>query len=320
MTILITGGAGYIGSHVARLLTSSGNDVVLIDDMSTGLASRVQGQELIEIDLSSSAAVDRLEEVFSNKSIDSVIHFAARKKVGESVELPEWYYQQNVGGLANLLQAMKNSGVRNLVFSSSAAVYGMPNIGLVNEECDCKPINPYGETKLVGEWLVKAAANSWGLSATNLRYFNVAGTGWNDLADTQIANLVPIAIQAINTGSNPVVFGDDYETNDGSCIRDYIHVLDLAEAHVAALQRQPDKPGQVHTYNVGTGRGSSVFEVLNQLREISGKAFAIDVKGRRAGDPPSLTADVSKIENELGWKARFGLSEIIASAWQASTT
>jgi len=177
MTVLVTGGAGYIGSHVARLISQRGERVVIVDDLSTGLPDRLVGQESALFDLASSDAVAQLRAVIRAHNVTSVVHLAARKKVAESVELPEWYYQQNVGGLANLLDAMKAENVTRFVFSSSAATYGMPNIGQVDEDYDCKPINPYGETKLIGEWLARASAKSWGLRVVNLRYFNVAGAG-----------------------------------------------------------------------------------------------------------------------------------------------
>lgn len=318
MTVLVTGGAGYIGSHVARLISQRGERVVIVDDLSTGLPDRLVGQESALFDLASSDAVAQLRAVIRAHNVTSVVHLAARKKVAESVELPEWYYQQNVGGLANLLDAMKAENVTRFVFSSSAATYGMPNIGQVDEDYDCKPINPYGETKLIGEWLARASAKSWGLRVVNLRYFNVAGAGWPDLADTAVANLIPIAFAAIRSGNSPVVFGDDYDTPDGSCIRDYVHVHDLADAHLAALDYLEREDRKFDTFNVGTGTGSSVFEVLAKIRTVSGVEFELDVQSRRAGDPPALAADVGRIKAELGWQAMQGLTEIIESAWLAT--
>ena len=318
MTVLVTGGAGYIGSHVARLISQRGERVVIVDDLSTGLPDRLVGQESALFDLASSDAVAQLRAVIRAHNVTSVVHLAARKKVAESVELPEWYYQQNVGGLANLLDAMKAENVTRFVFSSSAATYGMPNIGQVDEDYDCKPINPYGETKLIGEWLARASAKSWGLRVVNLRYFNVAGAGWPDLADTAVANLIPIAFAAIRSGNSPEVFGDDYDTPDGSCIRDYVHVHDLADAHLAALDYLEREDRKFDTFNVGTGTGSSVFEVLAKIRTVSGVEFELDVQSRRAGDPPALAADVGRIKAELGWQAMQGLTEIIESAWLAT--
>jgi UDP-glucose 4-epimerase len=317
MTVLVTGGAGYIGSHVARLLLERGSKVVIADDLSTGLPSRLANVEHVQLDLASPDAVQQLRSIIQVHSIDSVIHLAARKKVGESVDLPEWYYQQNIGGLANLLEAMKAEQVTRLVFSSSAATYGMPDVAACREDMICQPINPYGETKLVGEWLARAAARAWGLRVVNLRYFNVAGAGWPDLADTAVANLIPIAFAALKAGKAPVVFGDDYPTADGSCVRDYVHVHDLADAHLSALEYLERDHRKFDTFNVGTGAGSSVFEVLAEIKRVTGMAFEELVEPRRAGDPPSLCADVSRINAELGWYAKQGLSEIVESAWAA---
>ena len=317
MTVLVTGGAGYIGSHVVRLLLERGQRVVVADDLSTGLPARVAELEHVQLDLAAADAVHQIRAVIKAHAVDSVIHLAARKKVGESVDLPEWYYQQNIGGLANLLEAMKAEKVERLVFSSSAATYGMPDVAACSEDMICQPINPYGETKLVGEWLARAAARAWGLRVVNLRYFNVAGAGWPDLADTAVANLIPIAFAALKADKVPVVFGDDYPTADGSCVRDYVHVHDLADAHLSALDYLDRDDRKFDTFNVGTGAGSSVFEVLAEIKRVTGIAFEEVVEPRRAGDPPSLCADVSRINSELGWHAKQGLAEIVESAWAA---
>jgi UDP-glucose 4-epimerase len=248
---------------------------------------------------------------------DAVIHLAARKQVGESVQIPETYYLDNLGGLANLLLAMKANDVKKLVFSSSAATYGMPDVDKVDEDYPGRPINPYGETKLIGEWMVKNA-KVWGLRGVNLRYFNVAGCGPKELADTAALNLIPIAINALKAGKAPIVFGTDYPTPDGSCIRDYVHVQDLAEAHVAAVDylERDDRP--FDTFNVGTGEGVSVIEVLEQLKISSGINFEYQISDRRAGDPPRLVAKVERIQEVLGFKAQHGLEAIVSSAWAAS--
>jgi UDP-glucose 4-epimerase len=316
MKLLVTGGAGYIGSHVVRIAEDSGAEITVIDDLSTGLTKRIRCR-LVEIELSEDSAVEKLTRLMSETKFDAVIHLAARKQVGESVEQPERYYKQNIGGLANLLSAMRASGTNKLVFSSSAATYGMPDVPAVTEDYPGVPINPYGETKLVGEWLVRAAA-FWGLRSVNLRYFNVAGTGYPDLADTAALNLIPIAIGQIRSGKNPIVFGDDYPTPDGSCIRDYVHVQDLAVAHLRAVEYLDRESREFDTFNVGTGVGASVFEVLEELRKASGVDFEIEVGKRRAGDPPRLVADVSRIEKELGFRCEKDLTEIVKSAWEAS--
>jgi UDP-glucose 4-epimerase len=316
MKLLVTGGAGYIGSHVVRIAEQSGAKVTVVDDLSTGLPKRIDC-ELVQLELSKDSAVTELTKLMTSTQFDAVIHLAARKQVGESVEQPERYYRDNVGGLANLLLAMRATETTRLVFSSSAATYGMPDVDAVNEDYPGKPINPYGETKLVGEWMVRAAA-VWGLRGVNLRYFNVAGTGYPDLADTAALNLIPIAIGQIREGKNPVVFGDDYDTPDGSCIRDYVHVQDLAAAHLRAVQYLDQENREFDTFNVGTGTGASVFEVLQELKRASGIDFKIEVCQKRAGDPPRLVADVSRISKALGFSCEQDLSAIVKSAWGAN--
>jgi UDP-glucose 4-epimerase len=317
MSILVTGGAGYIGSHVVRLLLEQGQKVVVIDNLSSGITSRIGGAKLVELDLAAEKATDALTALMRAEQVTAVIHLAARKQVGESVLKPEWYFEQNIGGMAHLLEAMHETGADRLVFSSSAATYGMPDTDFVSEDFDCKPINPYGQTKLIGEWMAANAARAWGLRAVNLRYFNVAGAGWPDLADTAVMNLVPIVFASLDAGKSVKVFGDDYATADGSCVRDYVHVLDLAEAHIAALGYLDRDSRQHSTFNVGSGKGASVFEVLAEIKAVSAIDFAIDVEPRRPGDPPYLCADVSRIKNELGWIAKRELHEIIESAWAA---
>lgn len=314
MSVLVTGGAGYIGSHVVRLLEERGDPVLIVDDLSNGILDRVPGHPLVQIDLASAAAEETLLEAMKEHQVDSVIHFAAKKQVGESVEKPIWYYRQNVGGLANLLSAMERASVNNLVFSSSAAVYGMPDVPAVDEDIECRPINPYGQTKLIGEWMIDNARVSSGLKAVKLRYFNVAGAGWPELADTAVMNLIPIVLDVVDHGERPIIFGDDYDTPDGTCIRDYIHVTDLAEAHIAALDYIAAGAISQTSFNVGTGQGASVSEVIQEVSEGLGHAVDPVMGDRRAGDPPQLIADVSRIAAELSWKAEYGLADIVQSA------
>lgn len=312
MKLLVTGGAGYIGSHIVLQALNAGHSVTVVDSLLTGRQERVS-VEFIELDLASAVAEERLTKVLG-AGFDAVIHLAARKQVAESVELPELYYRENIGGLANLLLAMRNTATRKMVFSSSAATYGIPDVETVSESDPTRPINPYGETKLVGEWMIRNATK-WGLRGVSLRYFNVAGTGFPGLADTAALNLIPIAIGQLRRGETPVVFGQDYPTADGSCIRDYVHVTDLAEAHIAAvnyLERQ-DQPFDV--FNIGTGVGASVIEVLEAIKSVSGLEFQPIMGPRRAGDPPRLVADVQRMNNTLGLRAKLGLREIVESAW-----
>ena len=313
----MTGGAGYIGSHVTRILQQSGTDVVVVDDLSTGLDSRVLGVETLNLDLSHHTATAQLEALIAEHKVDRVVHLAALKQVGESVEKPEEYFQKNLGGQANLLAAMKATGIRKLVFSSSAAAYGMPDVELVSETQRPDPINPYGQTKLIGEWMAANAAKAWGLKQVSLRYFNVAGAGWPDLADTPKLNLIPIVFANLKQGTKPKVFGTDYNTEDGSCVRDYVHVMELAKAHVAALDYL-DEPNQAEViFNVGTGKGTSVLEVMDQIRKTTGIDFEHELVGRRAGDPPKLVADVARINKVMKWKSQNDLASIVESAWSA---
>lgn len=318
MTVAVTGAAGYIGSHVAHLLADAGIHVLAVDDMSAGVGSRIEKFPLVELDLARDEAPGVLRAAFAQHQVRAVVHLAARKAVGESVEQPMRYYHQNVAGLANLLTAMQHSQVDRLVFSSSAATYGMPDVDVVREDVACAPINPYGETKLVGEWLVRDAMASSDLRAVSLRYFNVAGAGRPELADTVVANLVPILLQRVAEGEPAAVFGDDYPTPDGTCVRDYVHVADLAEAHVRALTylEQDERPHDV--FNVGTGTGASVLEVVAALSRALGTEVETVVEPRRAGDPPRLVASVERIRDTLGWHATRDLDDICRSAVQAA--
>ena len=283
-----------------------------IDNLSTGVPARVDC-EVVQIDLAAEAAVQELEKLLA-RGFDAVIHLAARKQVGESVEKPELYFKDNIGGLANLLIAMRNTNTKKLVFSSSAATYGMPNQDSVSEDDEARPINPYGQTKLVGEWMV-ANAKQWGLKAVSLRYFNVAGTGKAGLADTAALNLIPIAIGQLRRGEVPVVFGNDYATPDGSCIRDYVHVTDLANAHLAAVDYLARESRPYDVFNIGSGIGASVIEVLEELKVVSGIDFQYKISERRAGDPPRLVANVSRMKEVLGISTSHSLRDIVESAW-----
>ncbi|PJJ02290.1 UDP-glucose 4-epimerase [Streptomyces sp. 2333.5] len=315
MSYLITGGAGYIGSHVVRALRQAGESVVVLDDLTTGVAARIpEGVPLVV-----GSTLDRalLDETIAGHGITDVVHLAAKKQVGESVEMPLLYYRENVHGLQTLLEAMAAGGVGRFVFSSSAAVYGMPDVDLVTEDTPCLPINPYGETKLVGEWMARAVGAAHGISTACLRYFNVAGAATPELADTGVFNIVPMVFERLTEGTAPRIFGDDYDTPDGTCIRDYIHVADLAEAHVAAARKLAE-PGPVRdlTLNIGRGEGVSVREMIDLITEITGHGdVTAEVTPRRAGDPARVVAAADRITAELGWKAHHDVRDMITSAW-----
>ncbi|MFI9261743.1 UDP-glucose 4-epimerase GalE [Streptomyces sioyaensis] len=315
MSYLITGGAGYIGSHVVRALRQAGESVVVLDDLTTGVAARIpEGVPLVV-----GSTLDRalLDETIAGHGITDVVHLAAKKQVGESVEMPLLYYRENVHGLQTLLEAMAAGGVGRFVFSSSAAVYGMPDVDLVTEDTPCLPINPYGETKLVGEWMARAVGTAHGISTACLRYFNVAGAATPELADTGVFNIVPMVFERLTEGTAPRIFGDDYDTPDGTCIRDYIHVADLAEAHVAAARKLAE-PGPVRdlTLNIGRGEGVSVREMIDLITEITGHAdVTAEVTPRRPGDPARVVAAADRITAELGWKAHHDVRDMITSAW-----
>ena len=315
MKWMLTGGAGYIGAHILRALHDQGHDVVVLDDLSTGLRRKVsEGVPFVQASILDTDSVTR---ALTDHRVDGVIHLAAKKSVGESVEQPHMYFEQNVQGTMALLDAIKAADVHHMVLSSSAAVYGSPNVDAVTEDTPTMPINPYGQTKLAQEWLVRDLSESgYDLSWVALRYFNVAGAGADDLGDTGVFNLIPMVLRALDDGQAPQVFGDTYPTPDGTCIRDYIHVQDLAEAHVAAVT-QAERGGRTDIYNVGRGMGFSVLDVLDAVRSAMGSDFAHEISAPRAGDPASLVAAVNRIHSELGWQAQRDLADMVTSAWSA---
>jgi UDP-glucose 4-epimerase len=316
MTWLVTGGAGYIGAHLVHVFRAQQADVVVLDDLSTGAAGRVPS----DVPLERCTLLDpqALERVFSSYDITGVVHLAAKKRVDESVDRPLHYYHQNVDGLRVLLQQCVAAGVGQFLFSSSAAVYGEPTSLPVDEDAPCQPVNPYGQTKLAGEWLTHATGIAAGMRTVALRYFNVAGTATPELVDTGSANLVPLILGAIGRGERPTIFGDDYPTPDGTCIRDYIHVADVADAHLAAvgaLQRGDIDSGA--TLNLGTGTGVSVRQMIDVALKVTGSDLAPLVGPRRPGDPPAVVAAVDREARQLGWTAKRDATDMLESAWQA---
>ncbi|MFI1864100.1 UDP-glucose 4-epimerase GalE [Streptomyces jumonjinensis] len=315
MTWLITGGAGYIGAHVARAMAAAGESVVVLDDMSTGFADRLPQ----EIPYVQGTVLDRelLDRTLAEHGVTGVVHLAGKKQVGQSVEQPLSYYRENVHGLTVLLEAVVQAGVRNFLFSSSAAVYGVPEVDPIPESAPCAPINPYGETKLAGEWLVRAAGRAHSLSTACLRYFNVAGAARPELSDTGVSNIIPMFFDRITRGEEPRIFGDDYPTPDGTCVRDYIHVSDLADAHLTVARRltAQQAPGDL-TVNIGRGVGVSVRELASLVSEVTGRTVDPVVEPRRPGDAAKAVASVALIGEELGWRATHGVREMVESAWE----
>ncbi|MGY1740279.1 MULTISPECIES: UDP-glucose 4-epimerase GalE [unclassified Blastococcus] len=320
MTWLVTGGAGYIGGHITAAMRAAGEDVVVLDDLSTGDPARIPDAPLV---VGSVLDADLVGRVLREHAVHGIVHVAAKKQVEESVRRPLFYYRENVEGLRVLLEAASAAGVESFVFSSSAAVYGAPDVDLVHEDVECRPVNPYGTTKLVGEWMVADTARATGLRYTNLRYFNVAGTAAPELTDRGVSNLVPMVFQQLDRRQPPRIFGDDYDTPDGTCIRDFIHVADIASAHVAAAGALASGSVGALTANIGRGEGVSVREMVQVIRAVSGTAdeewAEPVVEPRRAGDPPRVVASADRVADQLGWKAEYGVEQMVASAWEGWT-
>lgn len=314
MTWLVTGGAGYIGAHVVRAMVADGQRVVALDDLSTGDARRVDPGATFE----EGSVLDRalVPRVLREHEVTGVVHIAAKKQVGESVADPLLYYRENVEGLLALLEGCQDQGVDRFVFSSSAATYGLPDVDLVTEDTPGLPLSPYGESKLVGEWLLRDCERAYGLRAMNLRYFNVAGAASPDLGDVGIFNLIPMVFLRLEAGERPLVFGGDYPTPDGTCVRDYVHVADIAAAHLTAAKAL-DGGAAGATYNIGRGEGSSVLDVLGVIAKVSSRDTTPEVVDRRPGDPARIVASVDRIRDGLGFTATRDLHAMVGSAWTA---
>lgn len=327
MRVMVTGGAGYIGSHAVQRLLAEGHRVVVVDNLVRGHSEAIEalgpGVRFEAIDIGDE---DSVESILAEERIDTVMHFAALAYVGESVDRPLWYYENNVAAGVRLLTACERSGVARFVFSSSCATYGQPSAGEVpiRETCPQRPVSPYGHTKLMFEqvlidWAEACRRSGRAVGVAMLRYFNVAGADRSGLLGEDHepeTHLIPVALQAaLGVREGVTVFGTDYPTDDGTCVRDYVHVEDLVDAHVRVMNALVS--GDVRTYNVGIGRGHSVREVLASVERVTGKRLKVEYGPRRAGDPARLFNDPTRIHSELGWKASVNdLDAIVASAWR----
>ncbi len=318
MSWLVTGGAGYIGAHVVRAFREVGLAAVVVDDLSSGHREFVTSE--VPFVEGSILDTDLLARTMEEHAVEGVVHLAGFKYAGVSVDRPLHTYEQNVTGTVHLLEAMQRTGVESMVFSSSAATFGTPDTDLVTEETPTLPESPYGETKLIGEWLIRDQARATGLRHTSLRYFNVVGSGSHDLYDTSPHNLFPIVFEMLLAGRTPRINGDDYATPDGTCVRDYVHVADLAKAHVEAARHLAAAETLEPVYNLGSGTGSSVREIMDTIRTVTGIDFTPEIGPRRAGDPDRIVATGELAGRDLDWANRHTLEDMARSAWQARTS
>jgi UDP-glucose 4-epimerase len=315
MTWLVTGGAGYIGAHVVRAFQAAGIPVAVIDDLSSGHASFVPDDvPFVQGSLLDAAA---RRAALAGGEVTGVVHLAGYKYAGKSVEVPLHTYEQNVEGTRLLLESITEHGVASLVFSSSAGVYGTPDVDLVTENTPLAPESPYGESKLIGEWLIRDLARVTPLRHTSLRYFNVVGSGADELFDTSPHNLFPLVLKALTDGQTPWINGDDYPTPDGTCVRDYLHVADLAGAHVTAAQALEAGRPLEPIYNLGSGDGVSVRQIMAAIARITGHDFEPAIHPRRPGDPARIVASGELAARDLGWEMRSTLDDMVSSAWRS---
>ena len=315
MAWLVTGGAGYIGAHVVRAFRQQGIDVVVVDDLSSGHAEFVPSE--VPFYRGTILDAELLARIFAENPVSGVVHVAGFKYAGVSVQRPLHTYEQNVTATAVLLGAMQDAGVDAIVFSSSAAVYGTPDVEIVTETTPKSPESPYGESKLIGEWLLRDQGVATGLRHTSLRYFNVVGSGEPGLRDTSPHNLFPLVFDALVEGRTPRINGDDYPTPDGTCVRDYIHVADLATSHVAAAKRLDAGEAIEPVYNLGSGDGVSVGQIMSTVAEVTGIHFTPEVGPRRVGDPARIVASGELAARDLDWTMRHTLDDMVRSAWEA---
>jgi UDP-glucose 4-epimerase len=319
MTWLVTGGAGYIGAHIVRCLKESGRSVAVLDDLSIGLRKFVDPD--VEFFEGSVADLDSVVAALHGgegaSPVTGVIHCAGFKYAGESVKRPLHTYQQNVTGTQVLLEGMVQTGVERLIFSSSAGVFGTPDVTLVTEETPTAPESPYGESKLIGEWLIRDVARVAPLQHSSLRYFNVVGSGYDDIYDLSPHNLFPVVLRDLTDGRTPSVRGGDYPTPDGSCVRDYVHVQDVALAHVAAAGVLESGKPLEPVYNLGSGLGVSVLEIMAAMARVTGIAFQPEILDRRPGDPARIIAAGELARRDLGWEMRHDVDSMVESAWRA---
>jgi UDP-glucose 4-epimerase len=315
VTWLVTGGAGYIGSHVVRAFLGEGIGCVVLDDLSSGHREFVPADvPLVVGSIADRAAVD---DALHGRDVNGVVHLAGFKYAGVSVSRPLHTYTQNVTGTVILLEAMAHQGVDRMVFSSSAAVYGTPETDLVTESSPTRPESPYGESKLIGEWLLADQAKATTLHHTSLRYFNVVGSGTPELRDTSPHNLFPIIFDSLVAGETPYINGDDYPTPDGTCVRDYVHVADLATSHVSAAKALEAGTELEPVYNLGSGDGLSVRQIMEAAARVTGIDFIPDIKPRRSGDPAVIVAEGRLAARDIDWQMRHSVDEMVRSAWEA---
>lgn len=314
-TWLVTGGAGYIGAHVVEALQAAGITPVVFDNLVSGKTNFVpDGVARVHGDVTDATSV---AQALQKYSVNGVIHLAGFKYAGVSVQRPVHTYEQNVGGMTGVLDGMATAGVNNIVFSSSAAVFGNPDVKLVTEDTPKSPTSPYGESKLIGEWILRDEKIARGIAYTCLRYFNVVGSGASGIYDASPHNLFPLIFDALLAGKTPKIFGDDYDTEDGTCMRDYVHVVDIARAHACAAKKLDAGTELEPAYNLGSGTGASVGDIMRAAAKVTGIDFTPEIGPRRAGDPARIVSSGELAERDLGWEMSHSLEEMLSSAWEA---